>query len=209
MKIKHLKYFLLFLILNCALFSMAQLTQFQNLTMADGLSDSKVHSIGQDKYGFLWLGTGHGLNIYDGIRFRPFFSDSKDKTSIPGNDITEMIFEGDSVWLGTRFGLGLMDAVSKKCTQIDLGLNFDVRTLFLEKDKRILWVGSSTGLIRYNIVNGEIREFNTKTSNISHNIIRSLYKDIEGNLWIGTFNKLNKLPYPGHRNLALTASLFV
>lgn len=191
---KRLKYYLFFIFLSCGYLATAQLVQFQNLTMAHGLSDSKVYSIGQDKYGFMWIGTNNGLNIYDGIQFRHFFSDANDKTSIPGNDITKLLFEGDSVWLGTRLGLGLMDVVSNKCIQIDLGVNFDVRTLFLEKDERILWVGTSTGLIKYNIKSGKIREFNTNTSNISHNIIRSIYKDTEGNLWIGTFNKLNKLP---------------
>ena len=194
MKIKHLKYFLLFLILNCGLFSSAQFLQFQNLTMADGLSHSTIQSIGQDKYGFIWVGTENGLNIYDGIQFRHFFSVPENKTSIPGNIITDMIFEGDSVWLSTRNGLCKMDVISKKCKRIDIGDNRDVRTLFLEKNKRILWVGTNSGLIKYDIINDKFLEFNTSNSNISYNIIRSIYKDFDENLWIGTFNKLNKLP---------------
>lgn len=193
MKQTQLKYVFLFLILNCALFSSAQLAHFQNITMGDGLSNSFVNSIKQDKYGFIWIGTNNGLNIYDGIQFRHFFSDAKDKTSIPGNNIQKILFDGDSVWVGTRTGLGLMDVISKKCKTIDLGLNTEVRTLLLEKDKRILWVGTNSGLIKYTINSGEMLAFNTNTSNISHNIIRSLYKDNDGNLWIATFDKLNKL----------------
>ncbi|MFV0268930.1 MAG: two-component regulator propeller domain-containing protein [Draconibacterium sp.] len=37
--------------------------------MADGLSGSIVYCIEQDKHGFIWIGTGNGLNLYDGIRF--------------------------------------------------------------------------------------------------------------------------------------------
>lgn len=191
---KQLRYYILFILFSCAIGASAQLVQFQNFTMADGLSGSKVYSIGQDQHGFLWFGTNHGLNIYDGIQFRNFFSNPQDETSIPGNDITKLVFQGDSVWIGTRTGLGLINVISKKCTQINLGENHDVRTLFLERNKQVLWVGTNTGLIKYNIGSGTSQVFNTGNSNISHNIIRSLYKDLEGNLWIGTFNKLNKLP---------------
>ena len=142
MKIKHLKYFLLFLILNCALFLPAQTLQFQNLTMADGLSHSSVQSIGQDKYGFIWVGTHNGLNVYDGIRFKHFFSDNKDETSLAGSNITDMVFDEDSVWIGTRTGLCKMDVKTKSCRRIDLGENIEVRTLFLEKNKNVLWEGT-------------------------------------------------------------------
>ncbi|WP_152541640.1 hybrid sensor histidine kinase/response regulator transcription factor [Saccharicrinis fermentans] len=188
-----MKYYLLLIFLSISFLASAQLVKFQKLSMGDGLSDSRVRCIGQDRYGFMWLGTSHGLNIYDGTQFRHFFSDAEDSASIPGNDITKMVFQEDSIWLGTRLGLGLMNVVSKECKRIDLGTNFDVRTLFLEKDKSILWVGTSTGLIKYDIRSGKIQEFNTHNSNISHNTVRSLYKDTSGNLWVGTFDKLNKL----------------
>ncbi len=192
-KIKYLKYLHLFLILNCAQFSSAQFLQFQNLTMADGLSHSSVQSIGQDKYGFIWVGTNNGLNIFDGIHFKQYFALPDDESSIPGNNISDMLFYDDSVWIGTRNGLCLMDAISKKCVGIDLGENKFIRTLNLESSKRILWVGTNTGLIKYNIKTGDYQEFNSTTSNISHNTIRSFYEDLEGNMWIGTFDKLNKL----------------
>ncbi len=35
--------------------------------------------------------------------------------------------------------------------------------------------------------------FHTRNSNISHIIVRSIYKDSAGSLWVGTFDMLNKL----------------
>ncbi|MGD1045428.1 MAG: two-component regulator propeller domain-containing protein [Bacteroidota bacterium] len=43
----------------------SQNIQFKHLTSNDGLSQNWVHSILQDKYGFIWIGTDDGLNRYD------------------------------------------------------------------------------------------------------------------------------------------------
>lgn len=39
---------------------------FKNFTVKDGLSENVVTALFQDKYGFLWIGTNNGLNMYDG-----------------------------------------------------------------------------------------------------------------------------------------------
>ncbi len=161
--------------------------------MADGLSHSTIQSIGQDKYGFIWVGTHNGLNVYDGIRFKQLFSDAKDDKSLPGNAIADLVFDDDSVWIATRTGLCKMDVKTKSCKRFDLGDNNEIRTLFLEKNKKTLWVGTVTGLIKLNVKSNQYQEFNTTNSNISNNTIRAIYKDSENNLWVGTFDKLNLL----------------
>lgn len=190
---KLITYYLFLQLLCLTYFSSAQFPKFRNLTMADGLSGSIVYSFGQDKYGFIWIGTEQGLNIYDGINFKQIQSDSNNPTSIQESTISSMVFDNDSVWIGTRDGLVLMDIVTKKCKKINLGDNTDVRTLYFEKNHEILWVGTNSGLVKYNIKSGEFIEFNTENSNLTHNIVRDIYKDSDNNLWVATFNKLNVL----------------
>jgi ligand-binding sensor domain-containing protein len=43
--------------------------KFEKISVAQGLSQSSVHCIFQDSKGFLWFGTGNGLNKYDGNNF--------------------------------------------------------------------------------------------------------------------------------------------
>lgn len=45
---------------------------FQVLNMNDGLSDNDIHSVAKDTEGFMWFGTGSGLNRYDGHTFKVF-----------------------------------------------------------------------------------------------------------------------------------------
>lgn len=42
--------------------------RFQHITTADGLSDNSVICLFEDREGYIWIGTEHGLNKYDGQR---------------------------------------------------------------------------------------------------------------------------------------------
>ena len=52
------------------------------VTITEGLPNSHVHAIVQDKLGFMWFGTGDGLARYDGSRMRVYRPIEKDATSI-------------------------------------------------------------------------------------------------------------------------------
>ncbi len=73
------------------LFAQIKDIQFKHLTTDDGLSQSWVHSIIQDKYGFMWIGTEDGLNRYDGHSFRIYKNNFRDQYSISNNGILTYI----------------------------------------------------------------------------------------------------------------------
>lgn len=64
---------------------------FRHLTLGDGLSQSSVMSIAQDKLGRMWFGTKEGVNIYDGAGIRAF------KGWISQNNGKEKIWIGNNV----------------------------------------------------------------------------------------------------------------
>ncbi len=65
---------------------------FDRITIKDGLSQSTVNWIAQDKYGFMWFATYGGLNRYDGHNFTVFQHDENDSTSLSNNTI-ETLFQ--------------------------------------------------------------------------------------------------------------------
>ncbi len=62
--------FLLILLLGTALQAFSQFTGHRLYTVADGLVQSEVVNIHQDKKGFLWIGTKNGVSRFDGHTFR-------------------------------------------------------------------------------------------------------------------------------------------
>ncbi len=83
---------------------------FSHLTIDEGLSQSTVYSISQDKTGFMWFATSDGLNRFDGYSFRIFRHQENDSTSIASN-ITRFIYRDKSqkLWIATEAGLSMYD----------------------------------------------------------------------------------------------------
>ena len=75
-------------------------------TSADRLSSSMIGCIAQDHYGYIWIGTEHGLNKFDGYRFTNYFCDPVDSATVPDNDVTAFLTDREQrLWVGTRLGL--------------------------------------------------------------------------------------------------------
>ena len=64
--------------------------KFRRLDTREGLSNSMVNCIYRDSRGYVWLGTGYGLNRYDGYRVRTCYSYDKDTTSLRNNRVDEI-----------------------------------------------------------------------------------------------------------------------
>lgn len=80
--------------------------KFSYISLNDGLSQSTVFSIDQDKRGNMWFATYDGVNKYDGYAFTVYQHSASDPNSI-ANDIARIV-KTDSqgrVWVGTRDGL--------------------------------------------------------------------------------------------------------
>ena len=161
---------------------------FSTLSIRDGLPTNIISAITQDKNDFIWVGTANGLVRYDGYHFITF--KKGEPHSLPANEISSLLMDGDYIWVGTWKGLCKINTLTFKIEPIDLGKNNIIRTLYKDKSNNI-WIGTATGLIRYG--NGNQQEYTSQNSNLSHNTIRSIYEDNHGNLWVGTYDKLNKL----------------
>jgi ligand-binding sensor domain-containing protein len=78
-----------------------------NISLPDGLSQSSIYCISQDKTGFLWVGTQDGLNKYDGLNFTTYYNQPFDTTSVSSAFIMSLINDSKNRnWIGT-FNNGL------------------------------------------------------------------------------------------------------
>jgi ligand-binding sensor domain-containing protein len=58
--------------------------RFTYLSTEQGLSQSRVDHMLQDRRGFMWIGTYNGLNRYDGYRFKTYKPDLNNPNSLGG-----------------------------------------------------------------------------------------------------------------------------
>ncbi|MBL0741143.1 sensor histidine kinase [Chryseolinea lacunae] len=80
--------------------------RFERITVDDGLSQSAVTSMRQDKYGYLWIGTQDGLNRYDGNSFTVYRHDLKKPTSFPAHRVNKLFLDAnENLWISYQNGL--------------------------------------------------------------------------------------------------------
>jgi len=166
--------------------------QFRHLTRENGLSHSWVHSIIQDKYGFMWFGTDDGLNRYDSYNFRIYKNNLQDKNSISSNII--MAFYEDSrgdLWIGTRQGLNLFDRGKDCFIRHQKLLQHEILSIVEDKDRN-LWIGATNYLFRLDLKNDSLYTYSPNI--ISHDRVftsttggnKKVIIDNRNNVWIAT-----------------------
>lgn len=78
---------------------------FQHLTTIDGLSQSSITSILQDRTGYIWFGTSDGLNRFDGHAFKVFKHSPDDSATLSASGISALHESvTNEMWIGTSSG---------------------------------------------------------------------------------------------------------
>lgn len=171
--------------------------RFDHLTVEDGLSQSSVWAIVQDRQGFLWFGTEEGLNRYDGFGFEIFKHDPQNPNSLQSNVISSLYIDraGD-LWIGTLSGLDRYRISENKFDHFPLveigrdGLWGSAIEAVLQDENGLLWVATQAGgLNRLNPETGEVLHFMPVENNPKSLISRDIYdlvSDGRGGLWLAT-----------------------
>lgn len=79
---------------------------FHKLSVSDGLNDGNVHAIGQDKYGYIWIGSAGALNRYNGRNVSWFMPNPGDSTSPLASLPQAMALDSSGrFWIGFETGV--------------------------------------------------------------------------------------------------------
>lgn len=131
--------------------------RFRRVDTREGLSNSTVNSIYRDSSGYVWFGTGYGLNRYDGYRIRTFFSYDKDSTSLRNNRIDEIQeAQGGILWLKQGMNYSFYDPLTEKVNRQPsrwlnkYGIKGSIESIHLDSKKNY-WVKTyEDGFFYYN-----------------------------------------------------------
>ncbi len=179
---------------------------FKKEPIGNSLSGNVVSSFAEDEQGNLWIGTeGNGLNYFDKTtgKFQSYQLKTGDGNSLSGNNVKQILLDGDQLWIGTfQAGLNLLDLKTKEFRHFkedaqnknSLSSN---NVYGLLKEGNLLWILTYGGGL--NILHLEKNRFYKYTyqpndeNGLSTNHTRVLLKTKKGQLWIGTEKGLNKV----------------
>jgi len=188
----------------------------------NSLSNNYVTSICEDRSGRLWIGTRDGLNKLvpsDRGGSSPIFShwinEPGNPNSLSNNYVTSICEDrSGGLWIGTRDGLNKLVLSTKEGSPLAFihfetnpndtnSLSHNFVTSICADQSGGFWIGTDGGgLNRFfpNSKDGSPPIFKHwvndpgNPNSLSHNHVRSIYKDKAGVLWIGTWGSgLNQL----------------
>ena len=172
-----------------------QSINFKYLTVDNGLSQSWIRCMLQDKLNFMWFGTDDGLNRYDGYNFVIYKHNPRNSNTLSNSSISSICEDTKgNLWIGTSEGLNLYD---RKNDLFIHPSNWPKQAILsiAEDENGNLWIGTGEGLYYYNTKNDSFIVYGTDKikdhGKISNGRIQSILIDHNKNVWIGTFNGLN------------------
>ena len=178
----------------------------------DAFHDNSVKSMVLDGYGRLLVGTDNGLYIYrEDVPLQHVVHDSRNLQSLSNNIVWTIYADREqNIWLGTDYGISMSRCKEalhyipiSRITGTGEGNQFysmlrDVHGNF--------WFGGTNGLIRFTFSAKESSEMQTTGKNkevtwykmgdkkypLSHNRVRQLYEDRDGQLWVATDGSISR-----------------
>lgn len=188
---------------------------FRHYKHIPGDSSSLSHDVArcllEDPDGSIWVGTmGGGLNRWnpEADSFTRYLHNHGDSTSIGHSHVFRIYRDNlGRMWCGLyNGGLSILHKDEKTFTTFRhepgnaLSLSNNTITALLEDSGGNLWIGTEEGLNRWDKNNHTqlkpvfARYFNKpgEPGSISHNSIKTIFRDSSGRLWIGTGRGLNR-----------------
>ncbi len=169
---------------------------FEHFSSQQGLSQSIVECILQDRRGFLWLGTEDGLNRFDGYEFKVYRHATDDPESLSYSEVKCLLEDrSGALWVGTFGGLNRFDPETETCRRFvhrpgdPHGLADDKVRALLEDASGALWIGTQGGGLDRLGADGRFRHCRhdpADPESLCHDDVRALLEDGTGRLWVGT-----------------------
>ncbi|MAV96813.1 MAG: hypothetical protein CMG06_06710 [Candidatus Marinimicrobia bacterium] len=169
---------------------------FKNISVSDGLAESTVKVIFEDKNGLMYIGTENGLDVYDGYEFNNYHMNSFDNNSILGNKVSCISEDSkNNIWVGTELGVSIFDIESRTFSRpinpndIDNEILEDPETI-IDDEQGNIWIKlSESGIIyKYSFSSGITKCFSCdiESSPLKDSKINVLFKDDANVVWFGS-----------------------
>ncbi len=177
---------------------------FGNIDIPSNQRSRVINCFVEDDRGFLYIGSNTLLR-YDGFVTKNLNPLSEQGRPLRFGIIHTLVLDNKGlVWMGTETGVYIYNPKNNIAKNLK-GLNlrgFPCRSIFFAGKEVV--IGTDRGLHVYNLDTEKSKSYFSKASQttpaLSHNLIRDVYKDSKGRLWVATLDKLNIIDRDGKSN---------
>ena len=164
--------------------------EFRSLTTDNGLSDQLVNTIFKDSKGFVWLGTGVGVDRFDGNNMVNYTFPG---TEGPPRRITAIAEGNGRIFVGSYSGLFEALDGGRLVPLIPENINFRVYAMVHDRAGK-LYAGTAQGLFIYDLVNNKVEQkLIHRDVLFSDNEVTALAFASGNALWMTTQHNLHRL----------------
>lgn len=163
------------------------------LSTKDGLPQSFVSGIVQDKEGFVWIGTRNGLSRFDGIEHKVLQHDLHDTTTIASNIII-WINKDDNNYLWIEYESGEIDKLDPRSNKVEHFIRSRisgkqpvsfVRRGWLVDHGGLFWgITKGHGLNTFDKASHIVKRYSKKGDGFSSDTLRGLLEDGGKHIWV-------------------------
>ncbi|MCF2447628.1 ATP-binding protein [Dyadobacter sp. CY345] len=159
---------------------------------------TNIRCFSKDTNGNLWIGTMTALVKYN-QKNKSFITLTTQNSKLSHNTVRTIFQDKKGIlWVGTYNGLNKLDPARQGFTIFNLkgkgspdhknNLICDIKPV--AGNDSLIWVGTDTGLCRFNTITGK-NENQSERIKLSNHVVKAIYTDKDQNVWLGTDFGLN------------------
>ncbi|MGM0546067.1 MAG: ligand-binding sensor domain-containing protein [Bacteroidota bacterium] len=167
----------------------AQKLPFRTYSIENGLSESVVNTMTQDNDGYLWIGTGYGLNRFDSINFESYFIED----GLLNNSIQSLYADQENqLWIGTEGGVNVMrDDSIHTVAELEPLESSSILSIY-EDSRNELWFATDGEGVWHWDRNKTLTQYR-EVNGMGSDRVRDVLEDQQGVMWFATRDGLTKL----------------
>ena len=167
----------------------SQLLPFRTYSIEMGLSESVAHALVQDDRGYIWVGTGYGLNRFDGIQFKQFYEED----GLAHNRVNALFADNEgTIWVGTESGISVLHSDSLITPRSVVELNqYSIIHIYQDHEENYWFGTDGNGVWRLG-VDGQLVSID-ELYGLAVERVRAIRQSEDGAIWIASREGLVKL----------------
>ncbi|MEE4329825.1 MAG: two-component regulator propeller domain-containing protein, partial [Wenzhouxiangella sp.] len=179
---------------------------FRQVGVVDGLPDSRVEAIVQDRHGYIWIGSQSGLVRHEGGRLHRLSHDPADPNALPGANIMSLHAHSDgTVWAAisgqgvVRIGPDLaLDLHLAPASQGGILPQANIWSITEDCQGRVWLAFMRGGAARYDPSAGTLTHFPQEDAYglAETGFQMELYNDSRCRIWLVQSDRVSRLPDP-------------